>query len=150
VPCTLCGAANRLPIARLDERARCGHCRSSLLNGNVAAVAAARLTRLVRVCDLPLVVQVTSPRVPPERRRDSDLDELARSLRSAALFVRVDADREPGVLFELGVSAVPSLALAIGGRVVSRLSGALDLAALQRWIALHTLDALHAAEAQPH
>jgi thioredoxin 2 len=139
----LCGATNRVPIARLDERARCGHCKSSLANGAVGALSAARLERVVATCDLPLVVQIASDRVPQERRRDEALIHVASALKSAALFCRVDGDREPAVLVALGVSALPSLALAMAGRVVSRLSGTLEAERLHAWIAQHAFDALH-------
>lgn len=143
VPCLLCGATNRVPIARLDERARCGHCKSTLATGAVGALSAVRLERVIANCDLPLVVQIASERVPAERRRDDVLASVARALKSAALFCRVDGDREPAVLNALGVSAVPSLALAIGGRCVSRLSGTLEAEHLHAWIAQHAFDALH-------
>jgi len=140
----MCGATNRVPITRLDQRVRCGHCRSPLASGAVGALSAARLERVVATCGLPLVVQVASDRVPQERRRDEALVLVASALKGAALFCRMDGDREPAVLVALGVSALPSLALAIAGRVVSRLSGTLEAERLHAWIAHHAFDALHA------
>lgn len=143
MPCLLCGATNRVPITRLDERARCGHCKSTLATGAVGALSATRIERVVANCDLPLIVHVASARVPHDRRREESLITVASALKSAALFCRVDGDREPAVLQLLGVSAVPSLALAIAGRFVSRLSGTLEADQLHAWIAQHAFDALH-------
>lgn len=143
VPCNLCGSPNRLPAARLGQSARCGHCGSPLMTGSIAAVRASRLDRIVESSDLAVVVQVASERVPAERRRDDALEGLAGDLKGTALVYRVDADRDPEALDALGLSAVPSLAVAVGGEVVSGLSGGLDRAALDEWLALRALDALH-------
>gem|GEM_PF-5216721 len=144
VPCNLCSSPNRLPASRLGESARCGHCGSRLMTGAVAAVRATRLARIVEASDLPVLVQVASARVPADRRRDAALESLAAELKGAALVYRVDADLDPEALDALGVSAVPSLAVAVGGEVVSALSGGLERGALDEWVALRALDALHA------
>ncbi|QDU83596.1 Thioredoxin-2 [Planctomycetes bacterium Pla163] len=143
VPCNLCGAENRVPDGRVGERARCGRCRSALMSGAIAAVAASRLDRLLAHSDLAILVQVCGEGVPKERLLDGDLRELARTLCGSALVYRVDAHREPAVLDALGLSAVPSLALVMGGRVRSRVSGALDREALLEWLASQALDVLH-------
>ncbi|MEZ5977953.1 MAG: hypothetical protein R3F34_07035 [Planctomycetota bacterium] len=143
VPCGLCGASNRVPVARLDDRPHCGSCGSALLRGGVGAIAASRLERALANCDLPVVVQATSERVPAERRHDAAFEALARELRGRALVYRVDVEREPALLEALGISAVPSAAVALRGNVVSRLSGGLGRAELGEWLLLHTLDALH-------
>jgi thioredoxin 2 len=127
----------------MGERVRCGRCKSPLMSGSVAAVAASRLDRLLAHSDLAILVQVCGARVPAERLLDGDLRELARMLCGSALVYRVDADRAPAVLETLGLSAVPSLALVIGGQVRSRVSGALDRDALLEWLASQALDVLH-------
>jgi len=114
------------------------------MTGAVAAVRATRLARIVEASDLPVLVQVASARVPADRRRDAALESLAAELKGAALVYRVDADLDPEALDALGVSAVPSLAVAVGGEVVSALSGGLERGALDEWVALRALDALHA------
>lgn len=113
------------------------------MTGAIAAVRAARLERMLTSCDLPVIVQVAGERVPPERRRDAQLRQMARDLRGSALVLRVDPARDPGALDALGLSAEPSLALVLGGRVVSGLSGALDRDALGEWLAARAADALH-------
>lgn len=143
VPCNLCGAENRVPVRRVGERVRCGRCSSPLLAGSVAAVAANRLDRLLARSDLPVLVQVSGAGVPAERLLDRDLRELARILCGSVLVYRVDAEREPAVLDALGLSAVPSLALVVGGQVRSAVSGAMDSDALLEWLASQAIDVLH-------
>lgn len=113
------------------------------MTGAVAAVRASRLERIVATSDLPVLVHVVNERVPAERRRDAALETFARELRGVALVYRLDAERDADALATLGVSAVPSLALTVGGSVVSALSGGLERDALGAWVTAHALDALH-------
>ena len=71
----------------------------------------------------PLLVFFTSHRSGPARRMESLLAHIARKERSRLRVSKVDVDERPE-LFVLGrVDQVPSLALVVERRVVSRLEG---------------------------
>ncbi len=73
--------------------------------------------------DRPLLVFFTSRRSGPARRMESLLAHIARKERSRLRVSKVDVDERPEVAERFQVAQVPSLALIVEKRVVSRLDG---------------------------
>jgi thioredoxin-like negative regulator of GroEL len=71
----------------------------------------------------PLLVFFTSHRSGPARRMESLLAHLARKERGRLRVSKVDVDDRPDIAERFRVDNVPSLALVVGKRVVSRLEG---------------------------
>ena len=73
--------------------------------------------------DRPLLVFFTSRRSGPARRMESLLAHIARKERSRLRVSKIDVDERPEVAERFRVGQVPSLALIVGKRVVSRIDG---------------------------
>lgn len=73
--------------------------------------------------DRPLLIFFTSHRSGPARRMESLLAHIARKERDRLRVSKVDVDDRPEVAERFRVSQVPSLALVVERRVVSRLEG---------------------------
>ena len=73
--------------------------------------------------DRPLLVFFTSRRSGPARRMESLLAHIARKERGRLRVSKVDVDEKPEVAERFRVEQVPSLALVVGKRVVSRIEG---------------------------
>jgi len=73
--------------------------------------------------DRPLLVFFTSRRSGPARRMESLLAHIARKERSRLRVSKVDVDERPELATRFRVEQVPSLALVVGKRVVSRVDG---------------------------
>ena len=73
--------------------------------------------------DRPLLVFFTSRRSGPARRMESLLAHIARKERSRLRVSKVDVDERPDLAQQFRVEQVPSLALVVGKRVVSRVEG---------------------------
>jgi thioredoxin-like negative regulator of GroEL len=71
----------------------------------------------------PLLVFFTSRRSGPARRMESLLAHIARKERSRLRVSKVDVDERPELAQRFRVEQVPSLALVVRKRVVSRLDG---------------------------
>ena len=71
----------------------------------------------------PLLIFFTSHRSGPARRMESLLAHIARKERGRLRVSKVDVDERPEVAERFRVSQVPSLALIVERRVVSRLEG---------------------------
>jgi thioredoxin-like negative regulator of GroEL len=71
----------------------------------------------------PLLVFFCSQRSGPARRMESLLAHLARKERARLRVMRVDVDDQPEVATRFKVTAVPTLVLVKGKRVVDRLEG---------------------------
>jgi thioredoxin-like negative regulator of GroEL len=72
---------------------------------------------------LPLLVFFCSERSGPSRRMESLLAHLARKERARLRVMRVDVDEQPELAERFKISAVPTLVLVKGKRVVDRLDG---------------------------
>ncbi len=73
--------------------------------------------------NLPLLVFFTSRRSGPARRMESLLAHIARKDRGRLRVTKVDVDDRPELAERFKVEEVPSLALVVEQRVVSRLDG---------------------------
>ena len=73
--------------------------------------------------DRPLLVFFTSHRSGPARRMESLLAHIARKERTRIRVSKVDVDERPELADRFRVKQVPSLALVVGKRVVSRVDG---------------------------
>ncbi len=73
--------------------------------------------------NLPLLVFFTSRRSGPARRMESLLAHIARKDRGRLRVTKVDVDDRPELAERFKVRQVPSLALVVERRVVSRLDG---------------------------
>jgi thioredoxin-like negative regulator of GroEL len=73
--------------------------------------------------DRPLLVFFTSRRSGPARRMESLLAHIARKERDRLRVSKVDVDERPELAERFRVEQVPSLALVVEKRVVSRLDG---------------------------
>jgi len=71
----------------------------------------------------PLLLFFTSRRSGPARRMESLLAHIARKERSRLRVNKIDVDERPELAERFRVRQVPSLALVVGKRVVSRLDG---------------------------
>jgi thioredoxin-like negative regulator of GroEL len=71
----------------------------------------------------PLLVFFTSQRSGPARRMESLLAHIARKERGRLRVRKVDVDDRPDLAERFGVDQVPSLALVVEQRVVSRMEG---------------------------
>src|SRR6201997_4658804 len=71
----------------------------------------------------PLLVFFTSRRSGPARRMESLLAHIARKERSRLRVSKIDVDERPEVAERFRVGQVPSLALVVRKKVVSRIDG---------------------------
>jgi len=73
--------------------------------------------------DRPLLVFFTSRSSGPARRMESLLAYIARKERSRLRVGKIDVEEQPELAERFRVRQVPSLALVVGKRVVSRIDG---------------------------
>lgn len=73
--------------------------------------------------DRPLLVFFTSRRSGPARRMESLLAHIARKERDRLRVSKIDVDEQPELAERFRVEQVPSLALVVEKRVVSRIEG---------------------------
>ena len=134
VVCPHCHTTNRLPRARLDQGAKCGHCKQPLLEGRPFELTKAGFDRHVAKNDLPLVVDFWAPWCGPCRMMAPAYEEVATRLAPGVRLAKLDTEAEPEIAARFGIRSIPTLIAFKNGREVARRSGASDISGLLGWI----------------
>ena len=134
VACAHCGTTNRVPVARLADAAKCGHCKEPLLPGVPLELTRATFDRQVATTDLPLVVDFWAPWCGPCRMMAPAFEQAAARLAPRVRLAKLDTEASPDIAARYGIRSIPTLIAFKDGREVARQSGALDLSRLLDWI----------------
>lgn len=124
VSCPSCQTSNRVNLARVADRPRCGRCERPIPIDQPIAAGDRDLERLVRDSDVPVLVDFHADWCGPCKMIAPLLDDLARERAGQVLVAKVDTDRNPTVAVRYAIRGIPTLIAFQGGREVAREVGA--------------------------
>jgi thioredoxin 2 len=138
VECKSCGKANRLPAARIGDRARCASCKAPLLPlaHPVAVHSAEEFDELVRDARAPLLVDFWAAWCGPCRSLAPELEKLAQQRAGSLIVAKVDTEELAGVAARFDIRSIPTMILFRAGHEARRVSGAMPAAAIVSQFAL--------------
>ncbi len=129
IPCPKCGAKNRVPRARLGDRAVCGKCKHPLQIGGVLGrpveVNDAGFEKEVLTFDGPVLVDCWAPWCGPCRMVAPVLQQLASEYAGQVKIAKLNVDENPATASRYGIQSIPTMLLFNRGEQVDRLVGAL-------------------------
>lgn len=134
IACPRCGAANRVPAARMVEGPNCGRCKQPLFDGHPAEVNATRFQELISRSDVPVVVDFWAPWCAPCRMMAPAFEQAARMIEPRYRLVKVNTEEQRELASRYGIRSIPTLIAFSAGREVARQSGVMDAGSLVRWI----------------
>jgi thioredoxin 2 len=130
VGCPHCGAANRLPAARIDDAPVCGKCGQPLLQGQPIELGDDNFDAVVGATKLPVVVDFWAAWCGPCQMMAPAFKQAAAQLQGRALLVKVDSDANPQLSRRYGIRSIPTLLRLQGGVETGRQSGAVPASAI--------------------
>ena len=132
IACAACSKLNRLPAARLHDRARCAACKAPLLPiaKPIAVTSVEDFDELVRDAKTPLLVDFWASWCGPCRAVAPELEKLASQKVGSAIVAKVDTDAPPELSARFMIRSIPTLVLFRDGREAKRISGAMSAAAM--------------------
>jgi len=136
--CSGCGAKNRVPISRIDERPKCGKCQKVLpieILSRPVNVSDSTFDQEVLASTLPVLVDCWAPWCGPCRAVGPVLDALAIKYRARLKIAKLNVDENSQIGSRYSISSVPTMFLVKNGRIVDTLVGALPKEQLEAQIA---------------
>ena len=131
VPCASCGKLSRVDLARIDDKATCGHCKAPLVLDAPLTLTDATFDKVVAGASVPVMVDFYADWCGPCKMMAPVFAEFARRQRGRVLVAKVDTDRNPVVSSRFGIRSIPTLTMHRDGKEVARQVGAVSMAALE-------------------
>jgi thioredoxin 2 len=134
VLCPACSQQNRVPAARLLDRAKCGGCKGPLgpVAKPIAIDSAASFDELLAGAKSPVVVDFWAAWCGPCRSVAPEVEKLARSRQGHVIVAKVDTEALPAIAGRYGIRSIPTFVAFRGGVEAARTSGAMGEADLAR------------------
>jgi thioredoxin 2 len=127
VECPSCSKPNRLPAARVRDKAKCAACKTPILplTRPVAVATSQDFDELVRSSPAPVLVDFWAAWCGPCRMVAPELEKLAGERAGEVVVAKVDTDALPDVAGRFGIRSIPTMIVFRDGKEANRVSGAM-------------------------
>ena len=134
VPCIFCLTMNRVDMARVRDRPKCGQCGKPMLLDRPVRVGDGDLEKVVAGTDVPVIVDFYADWCGPCKMMAPILDDVARDFQGRALVTKLDTDRNPTMAVRFAIRGIPTLIVFRDGREFRREVGAVPRQRLEALI----------------
>jgi len=135
IRCTNCGAKNRIPKIRLNDRPVCGRCHSRLPEDRVfdspVIVSDKTFNDEIISAPLPVLLDCWAPWCGPCRMVGPVIDQLAKEFAGKVKFAKLNVDENPATSANYNIMSIPTMLLFNDGKMVNSLVGALPKAEIE-------------------
>lgn len=138
VKCSNCSRPNRLPAARVRDKASCAACKTPLLPlaHPVAIASKEDFDELLRDSPATVLVDFWAAWCGPCRAVAPELEKIATRRARDVVVAKVDTDALPEVAARYGIQSIPTMIVFRGGNEADRLSGAMPASAIEARLSL--------------
>jgi len=134
VACPFCQTLNRVDLARVADRPKCGNCAKPILLDRPVAVSDEAFDKVTGETTVPVVVDFYADWCGPCKIMAPLLDDAAHRRAGQILFAKIDTDRNPRTGPRFGIRGIPTLIAFRDGKEVARRVGAVPPAELDAFL----------------
>jgi thioredoxin 2 len=136
ITCPKCGAKNRIPKDRLNDKPVCAKCRTPLGGQTVfdhpVEVTDQTFQREVLSFSGPVVLDCWAPWCGPCRMVSPIIDQLAKEYAGRIKFAKLNTDENQRTSGQFSIQSIPTLLFFKGGKLVNRQVGALPKGEIEK------------------
>lgn len=134
VTCPKCNAKNRIPSARLGDGPKCGKCKSALFIGKPVELTSANVAAVLNHTDIPVLVDCWADWCGPCKSFAPIFEQAAKELEPKVRLAKLNTEQQQQIAGRWSIRSIPTLILFKQGKEVNRLSGAVPLMQLKKWL----------------
>ncbi len=134
VTCPKCNATNRLPSERLKDKPSCGKCKKPLFIGKAMEVTSANVAAVLNHNEIPVLVDCWAPWCGPCKSFSPVFEQAAKELEPRIRLAKLNTEAQKPLAGRWKIQSIPTLILFRQGKEVARLSGAVPLTQLKKWL----------------
>lgn len=134
VACPFCGTLNRIDMARVADRPKCGNCGKPILLDRPIAITDTVFDTVTTQTTVPVVVDFYADWCAPCKIMAPMLDDTAYKRAGQMLFAKIDTDRNPLTGPRFGIRGIPTLIAFRNGKEVARRVGAVAPSDLESFL----------------
>lgn len=134
VVCPHCHTTNQIPASRMQDRPRCGRCKSTLFSGRPVDVDEDAFSRHVRNNDIPVLVDFWAPWCGPCKTMAPAFEQAAAALEPEVRLAKLNTEEAQQLAGQYGIRSIPTLILFRDGKPVAQQAGAMMAAQIESWV----------------
>ena len=132
--CPQCCATNRIPEARLEDKAKCGKCKKPLFSGKSMNLTPQNVASTLNHNEIPVLVDCWASWCGPCKQFSPIFEQAAKKFEPNLRFAKLDTEANQAVAGRWRIQSIPTLIVFMRGKEVARVSGAMSLTQLERWL----------------
>ncbi|WP_054112533.1 thioredoxin TrxC [Marinagarivorans algicola] len=135
VTCAKCNGKNRIPTDRLDDKPKCGKCKTPVFKGKPIELSSSNVAAVLNHNDVPVLVDCWAPWCGPCKTFAPTFEQAAAELEPKLRLAKLNTEQEQSIAGRWNIRSIPTLILFVGAKEKARLAGAVPLAQLKQWLA---------------